>query len=40
MIKDTLDALAIALVGVAVLGTMLAFFERPVACPCNSDSNP
>jgi hypothetical protein len=40
MNKDRLGALAIVLVGVAALGTLLIFFEQPVACPCNSDSNP
>src|SRR5205814_8488789 len=26
--------------GVAAFGTMLAFYEQPTACPCNSSSSP
>jgi len=40
MNKNTLGSLAVILVGVAAFGTMLAFFEQPTACPCNSSSNP
>src|SRR5260370_34154329 len=40
MNKNTLGPLAVALVGVAALGAVLAFSETPTACPCNSSSNP
>jgi hypothetical protein len=40
MKKDTLASLVVVLVGVAGFGTMLAFAEQPVFCPCNSSQNP
>jgi hypothetical protein len=40
MNKNTLGPLAVALVGVAAFGAVLAFSEQPTACPCNSSSNP
>ena len=40
MNKNTLGSLAVVLVGVAAFGTMLAFYEQPTACPCNSSSSP
>ena len=40
MNKDTLGPLAVVIVGVAAFATILAFAEQPVACPCDSSSNP
>jgi hypothetical protein len=40
MNKNTLGQLAVAIVGVAAFGTILAFSEQPTACPCNSVSSP
>ena len=40
MNKNTLGPLAVAIIGVAAFGTMLAFSEQPTACPCNSPSSP
>jgi hypothetical protein len=40
MNKDTLVALAVVVVGVSAFGTVLAFSEQRVACPCDSSSNP
>jgi len=40
MNKDTLGPLAVVVVGVAAFATILAFAEQPVACPCDSSSNP
>jgi hypothetical protein len=40
MKKDTFGPLIVVLAGVAAFGTVLAFSERPTACPCNSSSSP
>jgi len=34
--KNTRGQLAIIVVGVAAFWRLLAFFETPTACPCNS----
>jgi hypothetical protein len=40
MNKNTLGPLVVVLVGVAAFGTILAFSEHPIACPCDGSSNP
>lgn len=40
MNKNTTGAVVIVLVGVAALGTLLAFFTQPISCGCNGSSSP